>query len=556
MSANPTYDLVIIGSGTGLFAGIAARTFGLSALVVEKAGVVGGSTAMSGGGFWLPGNPMLADAGVEDSPELAREYLGALIGDSAPPERWQAFLDHAPATGALVRERVPITFQHMRDYADYFSDLPGGSWTGRAFEPSPLNLRVLGDDRPLLRANTLAEAAPFPVAITGADYKAISLLRRGWAGIGTLLWRGVQGAGGKLIGREYAAGGQALAAGLILGARAAGVEVWTRSPVRDLLTEDGRIVGVVVERDGERVEVRATRGVVVAAGGFDHNLELRRRHQSEAIQPGWSVASTDNQGDWLDIVEAHGAALTLLEQAWWFPSIGAADGGTVAPTLAERSLPGQIIVAGSGTRFMNEAVNYMTAGQILLGLDDGEPPHLPAWMVMDQRYRNQYPLGAGAVMPGLALPKDWIERGMAHTADTLDELAALLEMPDLPATVARFNVMADQGHDTDFGRGSSAYDRYYGDPRVTPNPCLAALRQPPFHAVRIVPSDLGTCGGLKADGRGRVLSTGGEPIPGLYAIGNAAGNVFGAFYPGPGATIGQGLTFGYIAAAHAAGRIT
>jgi 3-oxosteroid 1-dehydrogenase len=303
------------------------------------------------------------------------------------------------------------------------------------------------------------------------------------------------------------------------------------------------------------VTVRAERAVVVAAGGFDHNVALRREHQSEAIQPGWSVANPDNTGDLLGIAQAHGAALTLLTEAWWFPSIGPEEGGKVAPALAERSLPNQIIVAGTGRRFMNEATNYMTAGRILLGLDDGEPPHLPAFMIIDHTFKSRYPIGGGMVMPGQDFPKDWVEDGTVFQAATLDALAEALGMPDLPDEVARFNTLAAQGHDTDFGRGSTAYDRYYGDSHVFPNPCLGPIERPPFYALRIVPSDLGTCGGLQADDLARVQDSDGAPIPGLYAIGNVAGNVFGEHYPGPGATIGQGLTFGYVAAAHAAGRL-
>ena len=203
---------------------------------------------------------------------------------------------------------------------------------------------------------------------------------------------------------------------------------------------------------------------------------------------------------------------------------------------------------------MNEAVNYMTAGQIMLGLDDGEDPHLPAWIVFDQTYRNRYVFGGG-IMPHQDLPEDWYAQGLAHRAATLDELGQKVGLPELRATVERFNLMADKGHDDDFHRGDSAYDRYYGDPRVTPNPNLGALRNPPFYAVRVVPGDLGTCGGIMADGLARVLRSSGEVIEGLYATGNCAGNAFGKYYPGPGATIGQGLSFGYIAAAHAAGRL-
>jgi len=197
----------------------------------------------------------------------------------------------------------------------------------------------------------------------------------------------------------------------------------------------------------------------------------------------------------------------------------------------------------------------MTAGQIMLGQDDGLPPHLPAWIIFDQAFRNRYLFGA-VVMPRMPLPKTWYEAGLVHQAAAVAALGQQTYLPGLAVTVERFNLMAAQGHDDDFGRGNSMYDRYYGDPAVTPNPNLAPLVKPPFYAVKVVPGDLGTCGGIRADEYARATRPDGSVIDGLYAIGNCAGNAFGSYYPGPGATIGQGLVFGYIAAVHAAGKLT
>ncbi|MGV8846712.1 FAD-binding protein, partial [Tessaracoccus sp.] len=241
---------------------------------------------------------------------------------------------------------------------------------------------------------------------------------------------------------------------------------------------------------------------------------------------------------------------------WWFPSIPPAKkGGAPSVMLAERSLPGSMIVDSTGHRFFNESCDYMAAGQIILGFKDGEKPHVPAWMIFDQKYRNSYVFG-GAVMPGMKLPAAWYEAGIAHKGDTVDELADKLGIPGLVDGVARFNELAAQGHDDDFRRGQSAYDRYYGDPTNTPSPNLRPLTKGPFYAVQVVPGDLGTCGGVTADEFARALRTDGSVIDGLYATGNCAGNAFGHFYPGAGATIGQGLTFGYVAALHAAGRLS
>lgn len=549
-----TVDLVVAGSGTGLLAAITAVEQGLSVLVVEKSEYLGGSTAMSGGGFWVPGNPMLPELGISDSRQRASAYLDALVGDTSPRERRESFLDHGPRAIDVLRRNTPNTYVHMREYADYFPEVVGGSWIGRAFESAPFDLARLGTDRALLRPSGLG--IPVPMPITSNDYKSLTLLTRKARGPRAAGKRALQGLAGMAVRREYATGGQALAAGLIMGARNRRIELWTNSPLRDLVIEGGRATGVIVEHEGRTVQVTARRGVVLSTGGFDHNIDLRRRHQSAALEPGWSLANPANTGEVLEIAEQHGAALTLLDQSWWFPAIPAtSDTAPPSMLLAERSLPGSIIVDGSGRRFMNEAVNYMTAGQVMLGLDDGEAPHLPAWIVFDQRYRNRYPFGGGAVLPRMALPKAWYEAGIAHKAQTLDELGARLGTPELAASVERFNELADHGHDDDFQRGESAYDRYYGDPTVTPNPTLASLAQAPYYAVQVIPGDLGTCGGIQADEFARVISRDGDVIPGLYAIGNAAGNAFGTFYPGPGATIGQGLTYGYISAMHAAGRL-
>ena len=548
------FDVVVIGSGTGLLAAVTAGELGLRALVVEKSEYLGGSTAMSGGGFWIPGNSLLRDLGVPDSRERASAYLDALVGDRAPRERRESFLDHGPAAVEVLRRNTPNSWQHMREYPDYFPEVEGGSPFGRAVEPKPFNLRLLGEYRTQLRPPGLA--APIPIPVTGRDYRWMNLAARRPLGALTAARRLGQGVGGLALRREYAAGGQALAAGLILAARRQAVTLWTEAPLLDLVLDGGRVVGAVIECRGRPVTVLAERGVILSAGGFDRSAEMRHQYQSAVVDGEWSLGSPANAGEVIRIAEGHGAVLTFMDQAWWFPAIPPAEaGGYPRPLLAERSLPGSIMVDGTGGRFMNEAVNYMTAGQIMLGQDDGLPPHLPAWIIFDQAFRNRYLFGA-VVMPRMPLPKTWYEAGLVHQAAAVAALGQQTYLPGLAVTVERFNLMAAQGHDDDFGRGNSMYDRYYGDPAVTPNPNLAPLVKPPFYAVKVVPGDLGTCGGIRADEYARATRPDGSVIDGLYAIGNCAGNAFGSYYPGPGATIGQGLVFGYIAAVHAAGKLT
>lgn len=548
------FDVVVVGSGTGLLAAVAAGELGLRVLVAEKSEYLGGSTAMSGGGFWVPGNSVLKDLGVPDSRDRAGAYLDALVGDRAPRERRESFLDHGPAAVEVLRRNTPNSWQHMREYPDYFPEVEGGSPFGRAVEPKPFNLRLLGEYRTQLRPPGLA--SPIPMPVTGRDYRWMNLAARTPLGALTVARRLGQGVGGLALRREYAAGGQALVAGLILAARRQGVTLWTEAPLRDLMLDSGRVVGAVVERRGRPVTVRVERGVILSAGGVDRNAEMRHQYQFAVVDGEWSLGNPADAGEVIRIAEAHGAALAFMDQAWWFPAIPPAKaGGYPGILLAERSLPGSIMVDGSGRRFMNEAVNYMTAGQIMLGQDDDLPPHLPAWIIFDQAFRNRYLFGA-VVMPRMPLPKTWYEAGLAHRAATVAALGQQTDLPGLVVTVERFNLMAAQGHDDDFGRGNSMYDRYYGDPAITPNPNLAPLLKPPFYAVKVVPGDLGTCGGIQAVEYARATRPDGSVIDGLYAIGNCAGNVFGSYYPGPGATIGQGLVFGYIAAVHAAGKLT
>jgi len=510
---------------------------------------------MSGGGLWLPNNKVLRDAGILDTKERVLTYLDGLVGDTAPRARREAFAEHAPEVVDELLAGTPLELTHMTEYADYFADLEGGSAIGRSVESTPFDVNSL-DAEDVARIRTSdAIAAPVPMPITSRDFRLMNLMaRRPMQAFPTIFKRVLQGVGGKAMGKEMAAGGRALGAGLIAGARRAGVDIWLNSPLKELVVEDGRVTGAVVEKDGERVRVAAKGGVILAVGGFDHDGEKRRRYQSPALTEDWSFGNPDNTGDLFAIAEQVDAGLDLLDQAWWFPSIAPlTPGANPIFMLSERSLPGSMIVDSTGQRFFNEATDYMTAGRIMLGLDDGKGDHLPIWLIFDQKHRNRY-LFAGSVMPGMPMPKTFYESGVVVKGKSIAELSKKIGVPGLADGVARFNVLASQGQDDDFQRGLRHYDRYYGDITNTPNPNLGTIAKPPFYAVKTVPADLGTCGGITADERGRALRKDGSPIDGLYAVGNAAANAFGKFYPGPGATLGQGTVFAYLAAKHAGER--
>ncbi len=548
-----TVDLLIIGSGTGMAAGLAAAEQGASVLIVEKTATVGGSTARSGGAFWIPNNPVLKSSGATDSPERATNYVDAVVAGTSSKERWQAFLDNGAATVEMLQRTTPMKFMWDEEYSDYHPEEAGGSAAGRSCECKPFDANTLGDERGRLRGGTMESS--LPMAITGKDYRWLNLISKvPVKGLITAVSSLAQGLGGRALKRDYVAGGQALAAGLYAGVLKAGIPVWTDTSLIRLITEDGRVTGAVLQQDGNEVTVTARQGVVLAAGGFDHDMAMRHKHQSESLEA-WSFGAEGNTGDAIKAATEVGAGTALMDQSWWFPAVAPLPGRAPSVMLAERSLPGSFIVDGSGSRFVNEAQDYMSFGQRVLERERQGNPVGAMWMVFDQEYRNSYIL-AGSLFPRMPLPEKWYTEGIAAQAENLTDLARKIGVPEetFTATAARFNELAGAGVDQDFHRGSSAYDRYYGDPTVRPNPNLRPLSGKVYYAVKVVLSDLGTCGGLTADERGRVLAEDGTAVDGLYAIGNTAANVFGKSYPGAGATIGQGLVYGYIVARDAAVR--
>ncbi|OBH48671.1 3-ketosteroid-delta-1-dehydrogenase [Mycobacterium mantenii] len=550
--ADTAVDLLVVGSGTGMAAALAAHELGLSVLIVEKSSYVGGSTARSGGALWLPASPVLTEANSCDTAERAGAYLNAVVAGSAPEQRSTGFVAHVSATVDMLRRTTPLRLFWARDYSDYHPEAPGGSAAGRTCECRPFDTSLLGAYRTRLQPGLMEVTVPMPT--TGADYRWMNLVARmPRKGIPVYGKRLAQGVGGRMVGRRYAAGGQGLMAGLFTGVLRAGIPVWTGTALARLAGDGERVTGAVVEHGGREVTVTARRGVVLATGGFDHSMDMRWKFQSESLGANLSLGATANTGDGIRAGQEIGADIDLMDQAWWFPAIAPLPGKTPAVMLAERSLPGCVIVDQNGRRFANEAADYMSFGQRVLELERSGSPVEAMWIIFDQRYRNSYVFGA-ELFPRMRIPQAWYDAGIAARADNLGDLGARIGVPvsEFFATMTRFNQNAAAGEDPDFGRGRSAYDRYYGDPTIKPNPNLRPLVNGPFYAVKMVLSDLGTCGGLKTDERGRVLREDGRAIAGLYAIGNTAANAFGTTYPGAGATIAQGLVYGYIAARDAA----
>ncbi|BCY08189.1 FAD-binding protein [Actinoplanes sp. L3-i22] len=542
MTFDHTYDVVVVGSGAAGFAtALGAADEGLSVLIVEGSAKWGGSTAMSGGGMWLPDNPLMRRAGAGDSRAEALTYLEATVGEtgrSTSRERKEAFVDGV-TDFVTTAEKHGMVFARSADYPDYYPELPGGK-IGRAIEVEPVNSRTIGD-----WWKTINAPAAMPVKTDD-----VWLLGRAWstpAGFGRGAKFVFRALGGVVRGQRLTGIGAGLATSFLRAVVLRGrVPLWLDAPLEELIVEGDRVTGIRITRDGRSVTVGAGRGVMLAGGGFDHNTEWRRRYHGIDGSPSGNPA---NLGRPIELAQKAGAAVELMDDAWWGGSLAGAPGHGPAFLVGERSLPYSIIVDAHGERFANESESYVDLGHHMLEHDkDGV-----YWMVADARHARRY-LRTFALDP--KNNKAMREAGITAKAGTLDELAGRIgvDAARLRATVERFNGFARSGVDGDFGRGNSAYDRYYGDPTVHPNACLGPLEKGPFAAYRIVIGDLGTKGGVVTDPDGRALREDGTVIDGLYSAGNNSASVMGRTYPGPGSTIGPAVVFGLRAARQMARR--
>ncbi|QAY72539.1 FAD-dependent oxidoreductase [Agromyces protaetiae] len=538
-------DVLVAGSGAaGLTAAITAADAGLDTLVVESTDRWGGTTMRSGGGLWMPNNPVMRRLGIADSRDEALTYLEAAIGPvtsigpASSQARREAFVDAvAPVVDLL--ERHGVRWISGKDYPDYYPDRAGGK-IGRSIEVVPFDAKRLGDWKATSR---IKDAIPIPMR--NGD---VWLLSRAWstpsgfiAGA-KLVFRTL---GGLITGRTLVGMGGGLMLSLGFVVKSQGTEILLNSPVTELVKDDdGRVIGAVVGTPDGPVRIRARRAVVLGAGGFARNSEWRERYHGI---PGYTSAAEGDLGTAIEVGRAAGGALALMDDAWWGASVPLPDGETLF-VLNERSDPFSIVVDQRGERYLNESESYIDFGHHLLERDRTTPAN-PSWLVVDKRHRQRY-MFAALLMGGKKLR----ELGTVVSAPTIEELATRIgaDPATLRATVDRFNGFARTGVDEDFGRGRTAYDRYYSDPRVKPNPNLGPLEKGPFTAVKLVPGDLGTKGGLLTDEHARVLDDEGRVIPGLYAAGNTTASVMGRTYPGPGSTIGPAAVFGYLAAKHAA----
>ncbi|WP_232718833.1 3-oxosteroid 1-dehydrogenase [Gordonia metallireducens] len=540
-------DVIVVGSGAGgMASAITAAARGFDVVLLEKSSHWGGSTARSGGGVWIPGNDVLRAHLAADDAESARTYLHAIVGSDDP--RIDVYIDRGDEALRFLTEHSALDLQWVRGYSDYLPEQPGGLARGRSCEPRPFDLRRLGHDHATMQP--FYTRTPMNVVVQQSDYRWLSTGLRHWQGPMRALRVAGRTALARARGAQIVGLGGALAASLMVGVREAGISVHLDMEVIEVTRAGDRVTGV---RCADGTSFIARRGVVVASGGFDHNESMRSEHHRAPAGASLSLGVPSNTGDGIRAAVAVGAATALMDDAWWAPSIPLPKGPWFA--LAERSLPRSIIVNAHGRRFMNESLPYVEATHRMFGglhgRGDGPAENLPCWLIFDQTYRNRYMFaGKPARAP---LPSSWFDSGALTTARSVGELADTIGVPAaaLSETISTFNHAARTGHDAEFHRGESAYDRYYADPTNRPNPSLGEITRPPFYAARIVPADLGTKGGIVTDEHSRALTPDGAPIPGLYAVGNASAALMGHTYAGPGATIGPALVFGYLAALHA-----
>lgn len=547
-------DVVVVGSGAaGLAAAIVAAHAGLDVLVIEKTQWFGGSTAVSGGAVWIPDNHLMGDVGQTDSRESVMRYLQGTLGNHLRADMIEAFLDNGPRMLRWMHDNTELRLAARAVTPDYDSEAEGAASGGRALDPVPYDARRLGPLFKRLRPPFRTFMAFGGLMVGRADIDHL---------LGALRSRQSFAYSMRLLGRyaldrlRHRRGtrllmGNALAARLLRSAADAGVRLWTDTAAGELLQEHGQVAGLMATRKGQAVRLRARRGVVLATGGFAASSAHRNRliPHPELHR---SMSPDGNTGDGAAMAERVGGALQEgnANHAFWAPvSVRHHKDGTETAfphLIMDRSKPGLIAVNGTGARFTNEALSYHDFVEAMHRANE-RAPSLPSWLICDHRFLRRY--GMGMARPGLRPHGRLIREGYLKRARTLAGLAAAIGVPTaaLEDTVRRVNGFAITGVDADFGKGSTAYNRYLGDAAHGPNPCLGPIEHAPFYAVAVWPGDIGSATGLRTDAAARVLDAASHPIPGLYACGNDMNSVMAGLYPAAGITLGPALTFGFIA---------
>ncbi|MBK8018751.1 MAG: FAD-dependent oxidoreductase [Betaproteobacteria bacterium] len=549
-------DVLVVGTGaSGMSAAITAAAQGLKVLVVEKEPLFGGTTARSGGWLWIPGTRLATEQGIHEPPGAARTYLQHETTTHFDPARVDAFIENGPKAVDFFTQQTCVQFDMPPVFPDYHAEAPGGLQGGRSMVTRPFDGHELGA-RVKQLAPPLPELTVFGMMLGSG--KEIWHFMRVFRSFESFVYVAKRLSRHALDVMRHGRGmtltnGNALAGRLAKAAMDLDIPVWLNSPVRKLVVEGGRVTGALVEKEGTRTRVSARLGVVLACGGFPHDVERRKAMFPHAPtgKEHYTPSPKSNTGDGLRMAEAVGAVVdpTIPHAAAWVPTsvTKRPDGSSgVMPHFIDRAKPGVIAVTRHGKRFANEANSYHDFVQDLVKATKGDQ-EIFAWEICDHATLRKYGMGCVAPFPmplGRHLRTGYLKRGR-----TVAELAKAIgvDAATLQATIETFNEHARRGEDPAFGKGSKAYNRYQGDALNTPNPCVRAIETGPFYAIKLVIGDIGTFAGLAVDAQTRVLDANKQPIPGLHAVGNDAASVMGGNYPGAGITLGPALTFGYVA---------
>ncbi len=559
-------DVLVVGSGAaGLTAALAASHRGQRVMVLEKEPVVGGTTALSEGMIWVPLSRHAREAGIEDSAEAALAYIEAAAGRYFNRGKAEAYVRHAAPMLDFIEHRTSTRFTLARYSPDYHQEMPGATVGKRAFNPGLFDGRRLGADFARLRSPLATTMILGGMTVASADLPHFMGLRRS----PRAAWHVARVTGryafDLLLGHRRGtriANGNGIIGSLMLALKERRVEIATEARAVRLLKDGARIVGAEVMWNGTSKQITAREGVVLACGGFPGDAALRCQHYGHvaAGKPHQSLAPATNTGDGLRLALEAGAALdeNVEQPAAWTPVslVPMRDGSRVPfPHYIDRGKPGVIAVDPRGRRFTNEAEPYHRFVPAMVRACEADP-EVAIHLIADRRALRRY--GLGAVPPAPARIAPFLRSGYLIEAANLASLGQRLGIDGatLAATIERFNADAATGNDPEFGKGSSAFDRAYGDAEWKPNPCVGPLAEPPFYAVRVMPGDIATFLGLAADAGARVLDAAGRPIPGLYTAGNDMTTPFGGDYCAAGITIGAAMTFGYIAGHGLAGART
>ena len=552
------FDVIVVGSGAGaLLAAIRASDEGLKALVIEKTALVGGTSAISGGGIWIPDNHDMPKAGLRDSIDVAFGYVKACAKGMASDDRVLAYVETARHMARYLTQ-IGVPYRCMPHYSDYYPAVEGALPGGRTMDPVDFNASKLGlEGLDLMRPTNPGQLIFGRMNINA--FQARSMLARERKSKFMLMW---------IMARYFLdypwrsktrrdrrlTGGQALIGGLLTALRQRKIALWLQTPLESLVTENGRVTGVVVQKDGQSVRLQARQAVILGAGGFERNQAMREANLPQPTNQAWTATPPDaNTGDAIRAGAAVGAQLHLMAHTWGVPTLMVPKEEKFRPMFVERSLPGCMVVNARGERFLNESGPYPEFQQAMFANHASTGGGIPAWIVFDATFRANYPIGP--LMPAAAVPDSRLRKSWLNTVywkgETLPELASQIgvDPAGLVASAARMTEFARTGKDLDFDRGGNVFDRYYGDTNVRPNPNLAPIAKGPFYAMKLHPGDIGTKGGLLTDRDARVLNEAGQVVAGLYCIGNNSASVMGPAYPGAGSTLGPAMTFAFRAIA-------